>query len=128
MARYDDLSTGTIAYLTFMSCGLLAVTVLLLQALCYNWIDWQEDTKLVKQSYHSSDKALAQQRDSLKDYDSVEVEVPIEQPSTDPAQPPKVEMKKVPRTYIPIDRAKELLLEELKAKAAAGKTEVAPNT
>lgn len=128
MARYDDLSTSSIAYLTFMSCGLLAVTILLLQALCYNWIDWQEDGKLIKQSYHSSDSALAQQRESLKDYDSVEIEVPVEQPNATPGQPPKVEMKKVPRTYIPIGRAKEVLLDELKGKAAVGKTEIAPNT
>lgn len=127
MARYDDLNTSTIGYLTFMSCGLLAVIILLLQALCYNWIDWQEDGKLVKQSYISSDQTLSAQRDALKGYAKVEEEVPVEQPKTDPSQPPKVEMKKVTRIYIPIERAKELMLEQAKSKSGEAKA-VSPKT
>ena len=78
MARYDDLNTKTIGYLTFISAILLAVTILLLQALCYNWIDWQEETKLTKQSYTSSDEMIAAQKASLSGYGKVQVEVPIE--------------------------------------------------
>jgi hypothetical protein len=44
MARYDDLNTKTIGYLTFLSSILLVVIILLLQALTYNWIDWQGKT------------------------------------------------------------------------------------
>jgi hypothetical protein len=121
MARYDDLNTNSIGYLTFMSVLLLAVTILLLQALCYNWIDWQEDGKMIKQSYWSSDLAIQQQKDSLKGYSKVQEEVPVEAPKGDGQgkEPPKIEMRKVDRIYIPIDRAKDLLLEEAKAK---GKT------
>ncbi|MGN6134793.1 MAG: hypothetical protein ACTHOU_09845, partial [Aureliella sp.] len=61
MARYDDLNTKTIGYLTFLSSILLVVIILLLQALTYNWIDWQEEDKLTKQSYRSSDELIQAQ-------------------------------------------------------------------
>lgn len=119
MARYDDLNTSTLGYLTFMSVILLIITVLLLQALCYNWIGWQEDGKLVKQSYKASDALLAEQKASLTKYEPVQVEVPIK---VDPAAPkdpkaPTTELK--PRNYIPIERAEAILLEQIKNKSKA---------
>jgi hypothetical protein len=130
MARYDDLNTKTLGYLTFLSVVLLAVTVLLLQALCYNWIDWQEESKLIKQSYHSSDSAIQSQKDSLNGYAKVKVEVPVEAPangSTDgSAQPPAAQMETVERVQIPIDRAQSLLLEQFKSKS--NEPAPAPNT
>ncbi len=100
MARYDDLNTSTLGYLTFMSVILLIITVLLLQALCYNWISWQEDGKLVKQSYKASDALLEEQKASLTKYEPVQVEVPIKVDPSAPKDPkaPTTELK--PRNYI----------------------------
>ncbi|MFO1063675.1 MAG: hypothetical protein U0892_07400 [Pirellulales bacterium] len=122
LTRYDDLNTKTIGYLTFMSVLLLIVIILLLQALCYNWIDWQEESKLLKQGYPSSDAAIAKQRESLSAYGEVD-EVIMEQPAAgkdgtvDPNAKP-VE-KKIHRSLIPISEAEKLLLGELKTVPAA---------
>ncbi len=130
MARYDDLNTKSIGYLTFLSCLLLAVTVLLLQALCYNWIDWQEESKLLKQSYVSSDKEIQSQKDTLTGYGKVTEQVPVEQPAgasqNDSKKPAEPATKSVERIRIPIDKAETLLLEEVKAQA--GKAKEAPKT
>lgn len=117
MARYDDLNTSTLGYLTFMSVILLTVTVLLLQALCYNWIDWQEDGKLIKQSYKASDALLEAQKTSLTGYKEVKVEVPIKLPPNSPKDAKTFDL--VPRNYIPIDRAEAILLEQIKNKSKA---------
>ena len=114
MARYDDLNTSTLGYLTFMSVILLIVTVLLLQALCYNWIDWQEDGKLLKQSYIQSDAILEAQKTSLTKYEKAEVEVPIKLPPGAPKDAPATEKQN--RNYIPVERAEAILLEQIKAK------------
>ena len=129
MARYDDLNTRTIGYLTFISSVLLVVTILLLQALCYNWIDWQEETKLTKQSYQSSDDLIQAQKASMQSYGKVQVEVPVEPPAggTDGASA-AVQMKTEERLQIPIERAKALLLEELKQNASSGQSASAANT
>ncbi len=119
MARYDDLNTGTLGYLTFISVILLIITVLLLQALCYNWIDWQEDAKLIKQRYTSSNEMLESQRKALAGYSKVKVEVPVEVPAAD-GKPAAVEMKPVERIQIPIDRAEQLILEKFKSSAKKG--------
>lgn len=119
MARYDDLNTSTLGYLTFMSVILLIVTVLLLQALCYNWIDWQEDSKVVKQSYTSSDEILTAQRKSLEGYSKVKVEVPVEAPPAADGSAAPAQMQTVERIQIPIDRAQSLMLEKFKGKGAA---------
>jgi hypothetical protein len=133
MARYDDLNTRTIGYLTFISSVLLVVTILLLQALCYNWIDWQEETKLTKQSYQSSDDVIQAQKASLQSYGKVQVEVPVEPPSNgaeggNALAAPAAQMKTEERVHIPIDRAKALLLEELKSNASSGQSASAANT
>ncbi len=124
MARYDDLNTSTLGYLTFMSVILLTITVLLLQALCYNWIDWQEDSKLTKQSYKSSDALIEAQKASLTKYQNVEVEVPIKLPPDAPKDPKAPTTKKEERKYIPIERAEAILLEQIKSKSKAA----APST
>ncbi|MCC6509114.1 MAG: hypothetical protein IT423_08410 [Pirellulaceae bacterium] len=118
MARYDDLNTGTLGYLTFMSVILLIITVLLLQALCYNWIDWQEDVKQTKQSYNTADDFLKSQKDSLNEFKKVQVTVPVEIPAADAGTAPKVEMQTQERIHIPIGEAEAILLKKLKSKAA----------
>ena len=144
MARYDDLNTKTIGYLTFVSAVLLAVTILLLQALCFNWIEWQDETKLLKQSYNSSDELIAAQKQSLSGYSKVQVEVPIEPAAADGqatqtdgqttsattadvggTKQPVPQTKTVERVHIPIERAKSLLLDELNSSPEAATT---PNT
>lgn len=129
MARYDDLNTRTIGYLTFISSVLLVVTILLLQALCYNWIDWQEETKLTKQSYQSSDDLIQAQKASLQSYAKVQVEVPVE-PAADGSGDGKTsgQMETVERLHIPIERAKALLLEDLKQDSSGGQAASAANT
>ncbi|MGN6544153.1 MAG: hypothetical protein ACTHK7_03830 [Aureliella sp.] len=127
MARYDDLNTKTIGYITFISVILLATAILLLQALCYNWINLQEDAKLTKQSYYSSDEIIQQQKQSLQNYGKVTEEVPVEPPK-DGTQPPpgKEQVQSVERIRIPIERAETLLLEEVNSKG--DKSASAPNT
>ncbi len=119
MARYDDLNTSTLGYLTFMSVILLTITVLLLQALCYNWIDWQEESKLIKQSYKTSDAILETQKASLARYETVQVEVPIKADPSKPKDPKAPTTESVPRNFIPIDRAEAILLEQIKKKSQA---------
>lgn len=139
MARYDDLNTKTISYLTFLSAVLLVVTILLLQALCYNWIEWQEDLKYTKQSYNSSDEVIQAQKQSLTNYEKVQVTIPVKpaaaagandgagQPpkAGDPAQPAAPQMETVERVHIPIERAKVLILEDVNNAAGQPAT---PNT
>ena len=119
LTRYDDLNTKTIGYLTFMSVILLIVIVLLLQALCYNWIDWQEQGKLVKQGYPSSDEVIAKQRELLTKYGKNEIVVTEPAVAGDKSGKPTGEAAKpktVEQTQIPLDRASELLLGELKSQ------------
>lgn len=151
MARYDDLNTKTIGYLTFLSSILLVVIILLLQALTYNWIDWQEEDKLTKQSYRSSDELIQAQRDSLSGYAKVKVEVPVEPAKDGKAADGKTadgkaadgkaadgktadgkkaaepQTKTVERLHIPIERAKELVLEEF-SKDSEPKDGATPST
>ena len=131
MARYDDLNTKTIGYLTFLSSVLVLVIILLLHALCYNWIEWQEENKLTRQSYQTSNELIDAQRASLNSYTKVQVEVPVEPAKTDGqapdgAKPPQAQTKMVERVHIPIERAKELVLEELR-KSKSDQTS-APST
>ena len=113
MARYDDLETGSIAYATFLSCILLIIIILLVRALCYSWLEGEDDRKLADAHYVTADAEISEQKSNLSGYKKVMVEVmppPAEdgQPSA-AADEPKLEE----RIRIPIDRAKELLLEEL---------------
>lgn len=127
MARYDDLNTKTIGYITFVSVILLATAILLLQALCFNWINYQDEAKLTKQSYTSSNEIIQKQKQSLETYDKVTEEVPVEPPKdgTQPA-PGQEQVQSVERIRIPIERAETLLLEEVNSKSDEAAS--APNT
>lgn len=115
MARYDDLNTKTIGYITFLSVILLTVAVLLLQALCYNWINLQEEAKLVNQSYTSSNAEIQRQQQSLEQYGKVTEQVPAPQPAEGGTEAPagEAQMQTVERIRIPIERAEDLLLQEV---------------
>lgn len=127
MARYDDLNTKTIGYISFVSVILLAVAILLLQALCYNWINHQDEAKLTSQSYQSSDELIQKQKQSLESFGKVTEQVPVEPPK-DGSQPPpgQEQVQTVERIRIPIERAEALLLEEVNSKAE--KATSTPNT
>lgn len=121
MARYDDLDTKTIAYTTFMSCLLLVIIILTVQALSYNWLDEVEEARVVDQGYKASDATIREQFQTLDGYQWVDVVVPPEpgQPEPKAGEPQKT----VKKLQIPIERAKQLLLNELKKS-----NEAAPQT
>lgn len=112
MARYDDLDTKTIAYTTFVSTVLLVVIILCVQALCYNWLDSVEEARITDQGYKNSDATIREQLLKLDGYQWAEVPVAAEpgQPEPKAGEPPKT----VKKLQIPIERAKQLLLNELK--------------
>ncbi|MEZ6138190.1 MAG: hypothetical protein R3C53_25175 [Pirellulaceae bacterium] len=129
MARYDDLDTTTIAYTTFVSCILLLIIILLGRALCYAWIEAEDDRKLANARYESSDQLIREQKAKLAMYEKVQVEVPPAPNATtdggagdaanaDPAESDagkdkEPEIVTEERLRIPIDQAKALLLKEL---------------
>lgn len=107
MARYDDLSTGPIAYAALVSTIVLAVIILLVRALTYSWVEAEDARKLVDAHYVSADTAIAEQRARIAGYSKVMVEVPPPEGSPADAKPTQEE-----RLHIPVTQAKELLLKD----------------
>lgn len=108
MARYDDLNTSAIAYATFVSSVLLLVIILLVRALCYSWVEAEDARKLSGAHYSSADQMISEQKATLSGYKKETIEVPAEDAAADAqTQPVSTE-----RLLIPIDRAKELILQE----------------
>lgn len=114
MARYDDLNTTAIAYTTFISSILLVIIILLGRALCYVWIETEDQRKLSTASYEVSDRLIGEQKSMLSGYQTVRVELPPAE-GADPAAAPQYEE----RVRIPIEKAKELLLKDLAAEPSA---------
>ena len=108
MARYDDLDTGAIAYATFLSCILLILIILLVRALCFYWVEGENDRKLADAHYVSADQVISEQKAQISGYGVAEVEVAAPADSQEPAAPKLEE-----RIHIPVEKAKELLLNEL---------------
>lgn len=107
MARYDDLSTGPIAYAAFVSTIIFVVIFLLIRALCYSWVETEEARKFAEAHYVSSDQAIAQQKSKIQKYDKQTVEIPPPEGSA-PNTPSSVEE----RILIPVSRAKEVLMQD----------------
>lgn len=108
-ARYDDLHTGTIAYATLVSCIVLVVTILLVRALCVAWVSSEEARKSVDAHYYSSDAEISEQKARVSSYEYQMVEVtPEAGPDGELGEPETVK-----RIHIPVDRAKEVLANEL---------------
>ena len=107
MARYDDLSTGPIAYAAFVSTIILVVIILLVRALCYSWVEAEDSRKLVDSHYTTSDNTIAEQKARIADYGKALVEVPAPEGSDPSAAPSQEE-----RLRIPVARAKEILLKD----------------
>lgn len=107
MARYDDLSTGPIAYAAFVSTIILVVIILLVRALCYSWVEAEDSRKLVDAHYNSADRLIAGQKARIADYGKTTVEVPPAEGSD-----PNAAASQQERLHIPVERAKEMLLED----------------
>jgi hypothetical protein len=107
MARYDDLSTGPIAYAAFVSTIILVVIILLVRALCYSWVEAEDSRKLAEAHYTSADVVIAEQKSKISSYGKQMVEVAAPEGS-DPAAPASQEE----RLLIPVNRAKEVLLQD----------------
>jgi len=110
MARYDDLSTGPIAYAAFVSTIVLVVIILLVRALCYSWVEAEDLRKLSDAHYTSADVAIAEQKSKISNYGKQMVEVAAPEGS-DPSGAPQQEE----RLIIPVARAKEMLLQDSSA-------------
>lgn len=113
MARYDDLDTTAIAYTTFVSTVILVLIILLGRALCYAWIDAEDEKKLTASSYSKSDQIISEQMDQINGYQRVDQEIPGVVDPASPDAPAPVEIREVVR--IPIAEAKAILLTELSA-------------
>jgi hypothetical protein len=114
MARYDDLDTTAIAYTTFVSTVILLLIILLGRAMSYAWIEAEDDRKLSETRYVSSDRAIREQLERIGGYRKVKLEVPVE-PTADGEPIPSYEQK----LHIPIDKARDLILNELSPKPSA---------
>ncbi len=119
MARYDDLNTTIIGYVTFVSSVLLLIIILLVRALCYSWIDGEDQRKLADAHYVAADQAISEQKAAVSRYAKVMVEVaPAEGESVPPAATTEAATPVMqPRLHIPVERAKRLLLEELESES-----------
>lgn len=116
MARYDDLNTTAIGYATFVSSILLLVIILLVRALCYSWVGGEDARKTENAHYVEADAMIAAQKERISLRGTVEVEVAPAEGSAPPAADAVPKMEK--RLHIPIDEAKELLLNKLVASGS----------
>ncbi len=113
MARYDDLSTGPIAYAAFVSSILLIILILLFRALCYGWVELEDAKKLADAHYTSADAEIGQQKARVSDYSKAMVTVSAPAGSESTGGSPAAEPSQVERLHIPVQRAKEMLLLDL---------------
>jgi hypothetical protein len=107
MARYDDLNTGAIAYSTFVGAVLLLIIILLGRALTYAWIESEDARKMANASYTAADQEINDQRAELAGYRTRMVQLASGDEGSD------VEPEEKELLVIPIERAKELVLEEV---------------
>ena len=118
--RYDDLYTGTIAYATLVSVIVLIVTILSIRALTCAWVEGEEQRKTADAHYTSSDEIISEQKALLAGYEKEMVEVTVTPPegqdgNTEQGSEPTTKMEE--RIHIPIDRARDILMEELASTA-----------
>ena len=106
MARYDDINAKLVLYATVLSCVLLLAIVFAGQALTYYWSFSYEDRRLDNSEYETSEEAIREQRASLAGYRWVN-----EPPAEEGQEPSK-------RLNIPLDRAKEAVLQEMQSGTA----------
>jgi hypothetical protein len=102
MARYDDINAPAVLYATALSCVVLFAVIQGIQALTCNWENRAQEYALSNSEYRSSKKTIDEQLKSVNDYKWVNV------PGLDEKAPPEK------RLQIPIGRAQEVVIEEMK--------------
>ncbi len=112
MARYDDLNTSAIAYATFVGSVFLLIVILLIRALCYYWVEGEIDSKLANSHYVEADAAIQAQKDMVNRNEKVTVQIAVEG-GDEAAATGESATQDVELIHIPVDRAAELLLNEL---------------
>lgn len=110
MARYDDLNTSMIAYATFVSSITLLVIILLVRALCYSWVEGEDQRKLANAHYVSADQEIGEQKARISGYEKATIEV------APPAGEEDAEPRMEERIHIPVEQAKTILLREMASK------------
>lgn len=113
--RYDDLNTGAIAFATVVSCIVLVLTILSVRALTTAWVESEEERKMAQASYTAADDEISEQRARLVGYGVREVEVAA--PTSGDGDEESTESTMEKRIKIPLDQAKDLLMDELGAAA-----------
>ena len=103
LARYDDLDTRTIALSSVISAIVLLILILAGRAVSYSWAAAVEDGKFETAKYVESDQAIADQKAVLKEFAKVE-------------QPAEEGQEASSRLVIPMERALDLISQELTAK------------
>ena len=106
MARYDDINAKIVLYATVLSCILLVAIILAGQAMTYYWSFAYEDQRLDSSEYETSQEAIREQRASVAGYKWVN------------EPPPEEGQEPVKRLNIPLDRAKEAVLQEMQPGTA----------
>ncbi len=106
MARYDDINTPMVAFATVVSCLFLLAIIQATQALTYYWAEHAETKALSAYEYSTSDNLIREQRKTLDGYQWVE------KAAVEESAKPEKEL------HIPIGRAQEVVLEELKSSAS----------
>jgi hypothetical protein len=115
MARYDDLDTKFILFATLISCLLLVAILQGTQALSYYMGNAAQAKKLQESEYTKSNAVIREQLESLSGYQRVPLP-----PVTGPDGKP-VAGEPLSRLQIPLERARELLIQEAKSgKTKAG--------
>ncbi|GAB5402615.1 MAG: hypothetical protein Aurels2KO_08460 [Aureliella sp.] len=111
MARYDDLNTSAIGYATFISTILFVIVVLLIRALSFYWVEGEADRLQAKTHYTSADAEITRQREQLSSY--AKEMVTVFNGEGEAAVEEEVE-----QLHIPLDAAKQIVLDELATKDA----------
>lgn len=106
MARYDDINAKVVLYATVLSCILLLAIILAGQAMTYYWSYAYEDRRLDSTEYETSKAVIREQRASVDGYKWIN-----EPPAEEGQEPAK-------RLNIPLDRAKEAVLQEMQSTTA----------
>lgn len=109
LARYDDLNTGAIAYATLVSCIVLLIVILLVRALCCAWVEGEEQRKTLNAHYYTSDTEISEQKARVSGYGTETLEIMLP-PGPDGTQPAPQEVERI---HIPVEKAKEVLMQEL---------------
>lgn len=97
MARYDDINTTQVALTGFVSALLLFAVIVAVQVLYYNYVLAETNVKVIQSPNTEADSAIAEQEAALTTYGWLD--------------------RQAGKVQIPIDRAKQLVLEELGSSA-----------